>query len=71
MTVTATERVVLRKALDGTGFASERDLNQSQIKVAKVLVRKGLMKDAGQEPDRTRVYRITDDGRAAYEGPRK
>lgn len=63
--LSAADRVVLRMAQNG--FVSERDLNRSQIKVAGDLVARGLMRQAGQEPDRTKVYGITDQGRAAYE----
>lgn len=62
--LSAADRVVLRMAQNG--FVSERDLNRSQIKVAGDLVARGLMRQAGQEPDRTKVYGITDQGRAAY-----
>lgn len=64
--LSAGERIILRRAIDGAGFVSERDLNRSQIKVAGDLVARGLMRQAGQEPDRTKVYGITDQGRAAY-----
>lgn len=65
MYLTAAERVVLRKALDGTGFVSESELNQSQAEVARRLVRVCMLLNAGKEPDNTPVYRITPKGRAA------
>lgn len=62
--LSAADRVILGKAM-GSGFVSERDLNRSQIRLAATLASRGLLRPAGQEPDRTKVYGITDKGRAA------
>lgn len=64
--LSAAERVVLRMAINAGGFVSERDLNDTQTKVAKNLVARGLLKAAGQETDRTAVYQITPEGRSSY-----
>lgn len=66
--LSAADRVVLGKAI-GSGFVSERDLNRSQIRLAATLASRGLLRPAGQEPDRTKVYGLTDEGRAAYGEP--
>ena len=65
--LTAADRVVLRMAQGG--FVSERDLNRSQVKLAADLVARGHLRSAGQEPDRTKVYGITDKGRTALGQP--
>lgn len=62
--LSAADRVILGKAAGG--FVSDRDLNHSQIKTARMLLDRGLLASAGQEPDRTQVYRMTDEGRTAY-----
>ena len=62
--ITAAERIVLRIAAEEAGFVSERDLNRTQIKVARALVVRGMLRRAGAEPDSTAVYGITDQGRA-------
>lgn len=67
--LSAGERIILRRAIDGAGFVSERDLNRSQITLAGMLVNRGLLRTAGQEPDRTKVYGITDEGRQAFGEP--
>lgn len=67
MILTAAERVVMNLALDGTGFVSERELNRSQILVARRLAQLGHFKRAGAEPDGTAVYQVTARGRAAFE----
>ena len=64
--LSAAERIVLRKALEASGFVSERDLNDTQTKTAKNLVVRQMLKMAGQETDRTAVYQITAEGRARY-----
>lgn len=64
--LSAAERVVMNKAR--CGFVSERDLNQSQIRTAKELLHRGLLVGAGQEPDRTKVYRLTPKGDQEYAG---
>lgn len=65
--LSAADRVILRIGLDGTGFVSGKDLNNSQLKLAKELVVRQMLSRAGNEPDGTLVYRLTDRGREAYE----
>lgn len=66
--LSAAERIVLRKAINCGGFVSERDLNDTQTKTAKHLVVRQMLTPAGQETDRTAVYRITPAGRSRYRG---
>lgn len=65
--LSAADRVVLRAALDGTGFVSGKDLSNSQLKLARELVARKLLSRAGQEPDGTAVYQITERGQHGYE----
>lgn len=64
--LSAADRVVMRIALDGTGFVSESELNPSQIGTARDLFRRGLLKNAGKEPDGTKVYRPGPSGMRAF-----
>lgn len=63
--LSAAERLVLGKAT--RGFVADRDLTSSQIKTAATLVDRQLIKIAGQEGDRTKVYTATNRGKQAYE----
>lgn len=64
MSLTAAERVVLAMAQDGTGFVSERELNRSQVLVARRMAKHKHLKLAGTEPDGTKVYQATEGAEA-------
>lgn len=66
--LSAAERVVLGTAIRSGGFVSERDLNNTQVRTARMLVPQGLLSGAGYETDRTPVYQVTAEGRERYEG---
>lgn len=69
--MSAGERVVMRIAIeDGVGFVSESTLNKSQIETVRRMERRGFVKNAGTEPDGTKVYRATAVGRKEFEGKR-
>lgn len=65
--LSAAERVIVGKAV-GSGFVSEHDLTNAQVKVARYLVLRGYLEGAGAESDGAAVYKATDRGRLIYEG---
>ena len=65
--LTAAQRVIIGLAQDGTGFVSEHELSPAQVVLARLMVRHGMLKGAGHEPDGTKVYQVTDGGRKAFE----
>lgn len=62
----AAERIVMRIAIEPPGFLSERELDRSQLGVARRMARNGLLRRAGQEPDGTKVYQPTEQGRTQF-----
>lgn len=67
MKLPAAQRVIMGLALDGTGFVSEHDLSPAQVVLVRQMVKRGMLKGAGHEPDGTKVYQVTDGGRKGFE----
>lgn len=64
--LTAAESVILRIAIEER-FVSESELNQSQIKTARNLKWREMLKESGKEPDGRKVYQATAAGKRAFE----